>query len=358
MLCRPPQFDAVQQAVVQTLYREALGTYTVFSFNRQTPVAVRHRLIREFQNVPTAGKAAVCVATYATAAVGITLTAASKVILLEPCLDPSLEAQAAGRIHRLGQTKEVLIKRFAYEDTVEHAIVDVHSAQRAGKLSVRDMQDCGGARSVTRNVSVKKVPAEVLEAFRGHSVDVPHRLTAGGTTEEPIRKDTGVMRHDPTTGAQEAVWEWFLVKTSVCLDCGESVQLSGVCTFRGLASERAAKEAEIERCERRLRRIAEYKQRLTTKEYRTGKRQLTELQEAEVEREQAITDRLKELNDAMVDAEGVEYYTHPSAGGGSSSGFQGGRAGFPGSSQHRYPWDDDEDEDEDDGSNDGRYGWW
>jgi hypothetical protein len=87
------QFDEVQQYVVQTLYREELGKYNIYSFNKQTPVAVRHRLIREFQSVPSAGQAAVCVATYATAAVGITLTAASKVILMEPCLDPSLEAQ-------------------------------------------------------------------------------------------------------------------------------------------------------------------------------------------------------------------------------------------------------------------------
>ena len=36
------QFDEVQQYVVQTLFREELGHYSVFSFNKQTPVAVRH----------------------------------------------------------------------------------------------------------------------------------------------------------------------------------------------------------------------------------------------------------------------------------------------------------------------------
>ena len=45
--------------------------------------------------------------TYRTAAVGITLTAANRVYLFEPSLDPAQEVQAAGRIHRLGQTKEV-----------------------------------------------------------------------------------------------------------------------------------------------------------------------------------------------------------------------------------------------------------
>eukprot|EP00966_Prymnesium_polylepis_P074252 1723217-Prymnesium_polylepis.1 len=40
---------------------------------------------------------------------------------MEPALDPAQEAQAAGRIHRLGQTKEILIKRFGNLNC-EHAL--------------------------------------------------------------------------------------------------------------------------------------------------------------------------------------------------------------------------------------------
>ena len=67
---------------------------------------------------------------------GITLTAATRVYLLEPCFDPAAEAQAAGRIHRLGQTKDVLIKRFVFRDTLEARIVDLHSAIKTGRASV------------------------------------------------------------------------------------------------------------------------------------------------------------------------------------------------------------------------------
>ena len=222
----------------------------------------------------------------------------------------------------------------------------MHAAQRAGSLSTRDMQDCGGARSVSRNTAVQRVPATILQAFQAHGVGEPHRLPTGprATTEEPVRKDTGGTRYDPTTGGHEAVWEWFVVQTSRCLDCGESVQLSGKCIFRGLASERAAKEAEIERCERRLHRVAEYKQRLTTKEYRTGKKKLTELQEAEVEAEEWITDRLEALQAKMVDDDGVEYYTHPSAASSSGSGGGGPSGGRDGGyGVGAYSDDDDAD---------------
>ena len=69
----------------------------------------RDAAIRNFQAGMGGGpsaKATVLVVTMKTGAVGVTLTAASRGYLMEPQLDPSLEVQAAGRIHRLGQTKD------------------------------------------------------------------------------------------------------------------------------------------------------------------------------------------------------------------------------------------------------------
>ena len=68
--------------------------------------------------------------------VGITLTAATRVYLFEPCLDPQMEMQAAGRIHRLGQTKDVLVKRLVYRASIEVTLwtrfpaVQLHQACR------------------------------------------------------------------------------------------------------------------------------------------------------------------------------------------------------------------------------------
>ena len=50
----------------------------------------------------------------------------------------SLEAQAAGRIHRLGQTKDVLVTRFCFKGTVEEDIVKLHAKIAAGDIALSD----------------------------------------------------------------------------------------------------------------------------------------------------------------------------------------------------------------------------
>ncbi|KAJ8604918.1 hypothetical protein CTAYLR_004314 [Chrysophaeum taylorii] len=57
-------------------------------------------------------------------AAGLTLTAASTAILLEPALQSGIEHQAAGRIARIGQTKPARVVRLIVEDTVESKILD------------------------------------------------------------------------------------------------------------------------------------------------------------------------------------------------------------------------------------------
>ncbi|KAK8031327.1 hypothetical protein PG990_001061 [Apiospora arundinis] len=52
-------------------------------------------------------------------AVGLTLTAASRVYLMEPQWNPALEEQALARIHRIGQMQPVTTIRFVVEKTIE-----------------------------------------------------------------------------------------------------------------------------------------------------------------------------------------------------------------------------------------------
>ena len=66
------------------------------------------------------------------------MTAATRVFLMEPSLDPGTEMQAAGRIHRLGQTKQVLIKRFVFRNTIEEMVVVAHKKIADGQVAITD----------------------------------------------------------------------------------------------------------------------------------------------------------------------------------------------------------------------------
>jgi hypothetical protein len=62
---------------------------------------------------------------------GLTLNEASLVYLLEPWWNPAVEEQAVNRVHRVGQTRPVLIKRYVCRDTVEPAVMRLQARKRA-----------------------------------------------------------------------------------------------------------------------------------------------------------------------------------------------------------------------------------
>eukprot|EP00775_Hariotina_reticulata_P011459 gene11459-11605_t len=64
-------------------------------------------------------------------AAGLTLTAASRVYLLEPGLDPAIEQQAVARVHRIGQEREVLITRLLVQGSVEEQVLAISEAKQA-----------------------------------------------------------------------------------------------------------------------------------------------------------------------------------------------------------------------------------
>ena len=54
---------------------------------------------------------------------GLNLTTASKVYMMEPQFNPAAEAQAVDRVHRLGQSREVFITRFIMQDSFEERML-------------------------------------------------------------------------------------------------------------------------------------------------------------------------------------------------------------------------------------------
>lgn len=113
--------------------------YKVLTCSASVSATTRHSHITQFQSPVTPGsRPFIFVATMQVGNVGITLTSASRVYLFEPCLDPQMEVQAAGRIHRLGQTRPVMVKKFLYRDSVEEQIHELHEKVKNGSIRIVD----------------------------------------------------------------------------------------------------------------------------------------------------------------------------------------------------------------------------
>ncbi|MBI2193496.1 MAG: SWIM zinc finger family protein [Planctomycetes bacterium] len=61
---------------------------------------------------------------------GLNLTAAEYVFLLDPWWNPAVEAQAIDRTHRIGQTRQVFAYRLIARDTVEEKVLDLQNTKR------------------------------------------------------------------------------------------------------------------------------------------------------------------------------------------------------------------------------------
>jgi superfamily II DNA or RNA helicase len=61
---------------------------------------------------------------------GLNLTAAEYVFLLDPWWNPAVEAQAVDRAHRIGQTKHVFAYRLIARDTVEEKVLELQKSKR------------------------------------------------------------------------------------------------------------------------------------------------------------------------------------------------------------------------------------
>mmetsp|Transcript_16492 Transcript_16492/g.50502 ORF Transcript_16492/g.50502 Transcript_16492/m.50502 type:complete len:135 (+) Transcript_16492:2513-2917(+) len=63
--------------------------------------------------------------------VGITLTRANHVCLMDPWWNPAVEEQAVDRVYRLGQQRAVKVLRFVAGGTIEERIMDTHEDKRS-----------------------------------------------------------------------------------------------------------------------------------------------------------------------------------------------------------------------------------
>ncbi|KAI1132877.1 hypothetical protein F5Y10DRAFT_230378 [Nemania abortiva] len=102
-------------------------------------------------------------------ALGLNLTAASRVVILEPFWNPFVEEQAIDRVHRLTQTVDVIVYKLTVENTVEERILELQEKKRL--LAATTIE--GGAKKESLKLGLK----EMLDLFK-------HMSRSGGQGDD------------------------------------------------------------------------------------------------------------------------------------------------------------------------------
>ena len=87
----------------------------------------RARPVERFQHDPDVG---LFLVSLKAGGLGLNLTAAEYVFLLDPWWNPAVEAQAVDRTHRIGQTRQVFAYRLIARNTVEEKILELQQTKR------------------------------------------------------------------------------------------------------------------------------------------------------------------------------------------------------------------------------------
>jgi len=115
-------------------------------FDGSTSAPDREKAIQRFQNEENCR---VFLISLKAGGVGLNLTAADYVYIVDPWWNPAVEQQAIDRTHRIGQTKNVFAYRMICKDTVEDKILKLQEKKR---MLAADLitDDSGFVKSLTK----------------------------------------------------------------------------------------------------------------------------------------------------------------------------------------------------------------
>jgi SNF2 family DNA or RNA helicase len=121
---------------------------------------------------------------------GLNLTAASRVVILEPFWNPFVEEQAIDRVHRLNQTQDVVVYKMTIKDTVEARIVDLQEKKRELAKATIEGQKAGG---------MKLTLQDMLKLFRHDGGESDKRLDMIG-----MKQSAGLLERGESTAPRSA----------------------------------------------------------------------------------------------------------------------------------------------------------
>lgn len=117
------QFTSFLELIGQALRRDGID---YLYLDGQTPMKERSMLVTKFQS----GQCPVFLISLKAGGLGLNLTAANYVIMMDPWWNPAIEQQAADRAHRLGQDRVVTVIKMVAKHTIEEKILRLHETKQ------------------------------------------------------------------------------------------------------------------------------------------------------------------------------------------------------------------------------------
>ncbi|XP_078699866.1 LOW QUALITY PROTEIN: E3 ubiquitin-protein ligase SHPRH-like [Branchiostoma floridae x Branchiostoma belcheri] len=119
------QNDPTAKSLVFSTWQDVLDVVaTALRENNMEYRAINgiHRFQENLTDFKYDGRIGVLLLPLHTGSHGLNIIEATHVLLVEPIINPAQEAQAIGRVHRIGQTKATIVHRFLVQNTIEERI--------------------------------------------------------------------------------------------------------------------------------------------------------------------------------------------------------------------------------------------
>lgn len=151
-------FRDVLDLIVRSLSGPVFGPLT-----GAVPASHRQQIVDRFAS---ARHGAVLVAQIVAGGVGLNIQSASVVVICEPQLKPTTEAQAIARAHRMGQVQSVQVHRLLSEDSVDQRIIELLAGKRQLFNDFARVSDMADSTPEAIDLSEADLVREVVAAER------------------------------------------------------------------------------------------------------------------------------------------------------------------------------------------------
>ncbi|MFJ2028692.1 SNF2-related protein [Streptosporangium sp. NPDC087985] len=156
-------FREVLDLVARSLPGPVFGPLT-----GSVPASQRQQMVDRFSS---AKNGAVLVAQIVAGGVGLNIQSASVVVICEPQLKPTTEAQAIARAHRMGQVQSVQVHRLLSEDSVDQRITELLAGKKRLFNDFARVSDMADSTPEAMDLSEAELVREVVAAERQRLVE-------------------------------------------------------------------------------------------------------------------------------------------------------------------------------------------